>query len=400
MGKRIDRKIPVVLVLIVLIISTLSGCMFVGMDNSNNTNHSAVSANDADELNSQLDEDREENSVVQADDSEVDVAETEESDITETDMSEAEENDSADTDDVEKYDFNSIEAIFKICGLEATVEKEIANCYVDIENAENPYDVTWDYGEDYNAYVDACDWSLVFDADYYMDTFPMLAMLYNYDEDLLLVHFQTVGIHEGRQGSADFNVSAYATNADSELYDAFGRNFEGYYIYYMLNYETEKNIDTVNNAGGSATLVQYTQELTALQEAELEGINEYRAELGREPLVFDSELAAAANLRAYMNASSNMGGHDWANANTNDIYSWIRILGADTFSENTVTMRRAVYKGDTHVNDYANSDAHYEAMTDSRFDFTGISNTYTGSNLTSQFDVFTGELSTPTHNEG
>ena len=300
--------------------------------------------------------------------------------------------------DVKEFDFESLEAISEICGLKATVEKRIANCYVDIENAENPYDVTWDYGEDYNAYVDACDWSLVFDADYYMDTFPMLAMLYNYDEDLLLVHFQTVGIHEGRQGSADFNVSAYATNADSELYDTFGRNFEGYYIYYMLNYETEKNIDTVNNADGTPTLVQYTQKLTALQRAELEGINEYRADLGREPLVFDSELAAAANLRAYMNASSNMGGHDWANANTNDIYSWIRILGADTFSENTVTIRHSVYKGATHVEDYANSDAHYEAMTDSRFDFTGISNTYTGSNLTSQFDVFTGELSTPTHN--
>lgn len=396
MSKRIYRKIPVVLVLIVLITSALTGCMFVDFDNSNNTNHSVEFAYDEDELNTKLDEYTEEDSAVQED-----VTETEESDVTEeADMSETEENGSTDTDKAEKTDFNSIEAISEICGLKATVEKKIAYCYVDMENTDNPYDVTWDYGEDYNAYVDACDWSLVFDADYYMDTFPMLAMLYNYDEDLLLVHFQTVGIHEGRQGSANFNVSAYATNADSELYDTFGRNFEGYYIYYMLNYETEKNIDTVNNADGSATLVQYTQNLTALQRAELEGINEYRAELGHEPLVFDSELAAAANLRAYMNASSNMGGHDWANANTNDIYSWIRILGADTFGENTVTIRHAVYKGATHVEDYAASDAHYEAMTNSRFDFTGISNTYTGSNLTSQFDVFTGELDTPTHTEG
>lgn len=400
MGKRIYRKIPVVLMLIVFITSALSGCMFVDFDHSNNTNHSVESTHDADELNAKPDEYGEEDSVVQADDAEADVAETEESDVTDADMSETEENDSTDADDVEKYAFNSIEAISEICGLKATVEKKIAYCYVDMENTDNPYDVTWDYGEDYNTYVDACDWSLVFDADYYMDTFPMLAMLYHYDEDLLLVHFQTVGIHEGRQGSADFNVSAYATNADSELYDTFGRNFEGYYIYYMLNYETEKNIDTVNNADGSATLVQYTQNLTALQKAELEGINEYRADLDREPLVFDSELAAAANLRAYMNASSSMGGHDWANANTDDIYSWIRILGADTFSENTVTIRHAVYKGATHVEDYADSDKHYEAMTNSRFNFTGISNTYTGSNLTSQFDVFTGELDTPTHNEG
>lgn len=297
-----------------------------------------------------------------------------------------------------EYDFNSVEAISEICGLRSTVEKKIANCYVDMENTNNPYDVTWDYGEAYNAYVDACDWSLVFDADYYMDTFPMLAELYHYDEDLLLVHFQTVGIHEGRQGSADFNVSAYATNADSELYDTFGRNFEGYYIYYMLNYETEKDIDTVNNADGTPTLVQYTQKLTALQRAELEGINEYRAELGREPLVFDSELAAAANLRAYLNASLSMGAHGWANENINEIYSWIDILGADTFSENTVTVYHSVYKGQTRVEDYANSEAHYEAMTAARFNFTGVSNTYTGVDLTSQFDVFTGTLDTPTHN--
>ena len=396
MSKRIYRKIPVVLVLIVFITSALTGCMFVDFDNSNNTNHSVEVTYDEDELNAKLDEYTEEDSAVQED-----VTETEESDVTEeADMSEMEENGSTDTDEAEKPDFNSIEAISEICGLKATVEKRVANCYVDLENSNNPYDVTWDYGEDYNTYVDACDWSLVFDADYYMDTFPMLAMLYHYDEDLLLVHFQTVASHEGRQGCADFNVSAYATNADSELYDTFGRNFEGYYIYYMLNYETEKNIDTVNNADGSATLVQYTQNLTALQKAELEGINEYRADLDREPLVFDSELAAAANLRAYMNASSNMGGHDWANANTDDIYSWIRILGADTFSENTVTIRHAVYKGATHVEDYADSDKHYEAMTNSRFNFTGISNTYTGSNLTSQFDVFTGELNTPTHTEG
>lgn len=53
--------------------------------------------------------------------------------------------------------------------------------------------------------LNACDWSLVFDADYYKKAFPMLAVQYHQDNALLLEHFQTVGIHEGRQGSANFN---------------------------------------------------------------------------------------------------------------------------------------------------------------------------------------------------
>ena len=136
MSKRIYRKIPVVLVLIVLLTSALTGCMFVDFDNSNNTNHSVEFAYDEDELNTKLDEYTEEDSAVQED-----VTETEESDVTEeADMSETEENGSTDTDKAEKTDFNSIEAISEICGLKATVEKRIANCSVDMENTNNPYD--------------------------------------------------------------------------------------------------------------------------------------------------------------------------------------------------------------------------------------------------------------------
>ena len=87
----------------------------------------------------------------------------------------------------------------RIASLKATCETDINACYVDV-TSENPYDIVWDYGEEYERYVAACDWSLIWDYDFYVKTYPGLAALYHYDEALLLRHFQTVGIHEGRVG--------------------------------------------------------------------------------------------------------------------------------------------------------------------------------------------------------
>lgn len=301
--------------------------------------------------------------------------------------------------DTPRYEFNSMEAISLVCGLKSSVEKKIAYCCVETDTDHNPYDVVYDYGEEYNEYVDACDWSLVFDADYYMETFPMLALLYHYDEDLLLEHFQTVGIHEGRQGCATFNVSAYATNGSKELWDIFGKNYEGYYLYYMLNYESEKDIDTVNNRDGSPTLVQYRQILTALQAGELKAANEYRAEVGAQPLVFDSEFAAFANYRAYLNSAEGWSAHEWCNQNLETLYSYMNIIEAPTYSENTVTTT-GYGDGELCADNYADSPDHYEAMVDTRFFYMGVSNVYNAKerNRGSQFDVFTIDLNTPTHN--
>ena len=47
------------------------------------------------------------------------------------------------------------------------------------------------------------------------------------DKALLLQHFQTVGIHEGRQGCEGFNVAAYQKNCDAKLREAFGDQVVG-----------------------------------------------------------------------------------------------------------------------------------------------------------------------------
>ena len=139
-----------------------------------------------------------------------------------------------------------MDAIAGLGELQAGVEEpyytHVDSFVVDVENGHNPYDVEWDYGELYDAYIEEADWSLVFDADFYMESFPALALLYQYDEELLLEHFQTVGIHEGRQGNETFNVAAYQENCKKELRHAFGDHYECYYFYWMLNQDSQKGV--------------------------------------------------------------------------------------------------------------------------------------------------------------
>ncbi len=294
-------------------------------------------------------------------------------------------------DSYDSFEVNStLKDINRICGLTAKVETDITACYVNTINGHNPYDVVYDFGEEYQAYVDACDWSLVFDADYYMDTFPMLALQYHYDEDLLLEHFQTIGIHEGRQGSADFNVKAYATNGDPAVFDMWGgKNLEGYYFYYMLNYDSEKNVNTTTLPSGKSVASMYKFRPTALQATELEGINEYREAVNSDALTLHAEVCALANYRAYLNAHDGWKAHDWAIEYTDTLMNYGRIIGGDScVSENTCTFSTSRKHGYVCVEHYAKSEAHYNAMVNNEFTYMGASNMYNGDDSSSQFDVF------------
>lgn len=97
------------------------------------------------------------------------------------------------------------------------------------------------------SYVDACNWSLVFDADYYKKAFPIPALQYDYDDALLLQHFQTVGVHQGRQGSEGFSVAAYKANCGSDIQETLGGDYECHYFYCMLNQASEKSVDAKNS---------------------------------------------------------------------------------------------------------------------------------------------------------
>lgn len=385
-GNKLSDKLFAI-VLVMFVIYTLTGCSAPADTISDSMSEDTTYSYDVDTDDESVDFETEEVTTESVEDTEEVTTESVKEDTTETDVDV----------NAEKYDFSSLEAISEICGLKAAVQEDYREGYVDTIEGENPYDVVWDYGSAYDAYVDACDWSLVFDADYYMNAFPMLAMQYHYDEDLLLQHFQTVGIHEGRQGSADFNVGAYFTNCDVEIWNTFEYDVEGYYFYYMLNYNNEKIVDTTICRNGNTPAIQLKEIYTSAQLTELYYVNEYRAEIGEAPLTLDSEMCAMANYRAYINAHDNWEAHKWMRANLDEIDSWCIYLGTTVYSENTATTRDRDLWGRINADSYAGSKSHYEAMTNGRYNYTGMSNTYVGDDSTSQFDVFTDDIETAMH---
>lgn len=303
----------------------------------------------------------------------------------------------------------SLDDIHDACSTKASCETDLENCVIMV-NSENPYDVDYDYGNVYDFYVDACDWSLVFDADFYKATFPMLALQYHDDKDLLLRHFQTVGVHEGRQGSKSFNVGAYMDNCKSFVSNAFGEDYAAYYVFYMLNYKSESSVDTVNRTKGNESRTQYATVMTAFQARELEAVNEYRESAHADAVEFDSELGAFANYRAYLNAHDGWEAHDWFREHGNNgdglVWKLTRSLFKDgrcSLSENTITntgARNSMCTKLPAVN-YDSSKSHHDAMVNPDFTFIGISNmTWNddSTNYHSQFDVFTPDnLDTPAH---
>lgn len=251
--------------------------------------------------------------------------------------------DAADTAD----SIGSVEAIAVLGSLTGTGQQNSYEWHdmVDTSDSHNPYDLVWEYGDRdtegrtgfgslYRSYVDAVDWSLVFDVEYYKQAFPMLAMLYHDDDGLLLEHFQTVGVHEGRQGCEGFNVAAYMSVCDSSLLDAFDDAYECYYFYYMLNHDAEQNLDTASAYGENPLWLGL--ELTQAQRHELTSANWYREDAGTDPLELHPETIAFANYRAWYNAVNCLAGHSWLDSddNTDPVFD---ALGVDHISENTVT---------------------------------------------------------------
>lgn len=286
--------------------------------------------------------------------------------------------------------FGTTQDILRVCSIKATCETNISACYVDVNSNHNPYDVVWNYGYEYQEYVNECDWSLVWDYDYYIKTFPMLAELYHYNKDLLLEHFQTVGIHEGRQGSANFNVEVFKTNSNCANYND---NYAAYYFDYMLNYDSYKNILYKNNNSAS---IQYKICYTAAQARELDAVNKYRQEVNAKDLYAHSELTCFANYRGYLNAAEGYYAHEWfeledyKNAvHYGDIIAKNRLCISENCIEGT---NYSFHDGYIYAKSYRASQPHYEAMINTDFDIIGVSHVYRNRSVGRgcQFDTFIG----------
>lgn len=270
-----------------------------------------------------------------------------------------------------------------------------------MRKSDTAYDVNWDYGKECDAQVELCNWSKVFDADYYMEKFPMLALQYHYDKDQLLRHFQTVGIHEGRQGCENFNVGAYMDWCKKNRSYAVEMFKDDYSLYYMFYATTTFGKQPDKFPAGNHP-AQYKAILTKAQQQELDGINWYRKKAGAEPLVFDPEMAAFANYRSWMNQEKKYTGHKWLDISSNDdiIDLYFDATSADLISENT--LETSMLTVQRWYISYADSKPHYEAMINADYNYVGSSNLYvdnvaieTHKNRGVQFDIFAGSLSTP-----
>ena len=314
---------------------------------------------------------------------------------------------------------DDVGAIAALAGLVGDQSLECMYTYnvVDVGSGENPYDLTWHYGaikykgsvqtvqregwgDLWQSYVDACDWGLVFDINYYEETFPILAELYGHDAGLLLAHYQTVGVHEGRQASGGFCPAAYMENCSGELKAAFGDSPECYVIYYMLHHASEKNVDATNTDGKYPKWLSV--ELSNVQQTEFGDITKYRAEVNVDPIGIHPELVALACLRARIDAIGGYDAHDYVNTDNgrNEAYRWLGLLGLKSYSENTqkldVNVAKTTYINNINIG-YRRSEKHYAAMIDGLNLYVGCANIYyCGATARSvHFDCFAEALPNP-----
>lgn len=83
------------------------------------------------------------------------------------------------------------------------------------------------------------DYSAVFDAQYYYNTYPDVQQTIGFDEEGLLKHFIDSGMREGRTGKADFNVRSYMKN-NLDLLSVYGiKDLSAYYYHYIQSGKAE-----------------------------------------------------------------------------------------------------------------------------------------------------------------
>ena len=89
--------------------------------------------------------------------------------------------------------------------------------------------------------ADYSAWSSIFDPTYYAEHYADANAYANGNVDLLWQHFVYVGIPNGRQASAEFNVSIYIQNYP-DLQKVFGTNLIQYYVHYAQSGKLEGRV--------------------------------------------------------------------------------------------------------------------------------------------------------------
>ncbi len=82
------------------------------------------------------------------------------------------------------------------------------------------------------------DYSPIFDANYYAETYADLKAAFGNDEEALLNHFINYGMREGRRGNSAFNVYSYRGRY-ADLQKAYGDDIKKYYEHYLYYGQNE-----------------------------------------------------------------------------------------------------------------------------------------------------------------
>ena len=81
-------------------------------------------------------------------------------------------------------------------------------------------------------FINGYDYAPVFDPEYYANKYPDLEGAFGHDANALWAHFQTFGMNEFRQASAEFNPQVYKDRYP-DLVEAFGLDNPMYYFHYV-----------------------------------------------------------------------------------------------------------------------------------------------------------------------
>lgn len=162
--------------------------------------------------------------------------------------------------------------------------------------------------------VQPMDYSAVFDATYYYNTYPDVQQAIGNDADKLLKHFVTSGMKEGRIGKADFNVRAYMKN-NLDLIPLFGvKDLSKYYQHYIQYGKeegrvamTKENVVNANELASFSTNYNTKEDRAVNVELASQRINGMVVQPGK-TFSFSNSIMSRTTENGYVMAPSFAGG--------------------------------------------------------------------------------------------
>ena len=235
-------------------------------------------------------------------------------------------------------------------------------------------------------YIDITYGDKLFDYDFYCDKYPMLADLFEYDEDALKQHFYSVGMFEGRQGIATFNVDNYTTST---------KDLASYYIKYVTSSDSSKSYKKTSKDTYQIRLYDVGFEAYVLDVEKDHESSTFRKDLA-DPYI-QGELNALASDRVRFQLSDfNSVGHDrsfeYFDSDTcalNAINLGLKdftqvsenIFSKDALNNFSLSDKVSQEKSDTMIT-WRNSTDHYNAAVNDVYIYVGQSHIYADYNST------------------